>query len=167
MEIRAYEPSDNKNFLEFYENLCNENDKIIASKEEITKKMEKLEKDIDNHHKYKQVFIALDDENIVGFLAIKRMHFEKLRHTAKFTMGVLEDYQEDEGVGSKLVEKALEWAEDNDIKRLEIHVVEDDDNLEDLLDDLDFSKESKRKSTIKIKDDYHDEIVMVRKVGKN
>jgi N-acetylglutamate synthase-like GNAT family acetyltransferase len=162
MEIRVYEPSDKKAFLNFYEQLYNENHNIVATKEEISKKMEKLE----NNHKYEQVLVALDDENIVGFLAIKKMHFEKLRHTAKFTMGVLEDYQEEEGVGSKLVERALEWSENNDIKRLEIHVVENDSNLEDLLSDLDFSKESIRKSTIKIKDDYHDEIVMVKKVGK-
>lgn len=165
MEIRAYEQSDNKKFIEFYETLCNENEMLLASKEEITKKLSKQEKEFENEHKYKQMFIAIEGDDIVGFLAIKRMHFEKLRHTAKFTLGYLEDYEED-GVGSKLVNQAVQWAENNNIERLEIHVIDDDKNLEDLLDDLDFQKEGKLKSTIKIKDDYHDEVVMVKKIGK-
>ncbi len=165
MEIRTYEPSDNKNFMEFYEKLYDENEMLLATKEEIAKKLSKEEKELENKHKYKQMFIAIEGDDIVGFLAIKKRHFEKLRHTAKFILGYLEDYKED-GVGSKLVEYAENWAEENNIKRLEIHVIDDDKNLEDLLDNLDFSKESTRKSTIKIKDDYHDEIVMVKKVGK-
>ncbi len=165
MEIRAYEQSDNKKFIEFYEKLCDENEMLLASKEEITKKLSKQEKEFENEHKYKQMFIAIEGDDIVGFLAIKRMHFEKLRHTAKFALGYLEDYEED-GVGSKLVNQAVQWAENNNIERLEIHVIDDDKNLEDLLDDLDFQKEGKLKSTIKIKDDYHDEVVMVKKIGK-
>lgn len=165
MEIRAYEQSDNKKFIEFYETLCNENEMLLASKEEITKKISKQEKEFENEHKYKQMFIAIEGDDIVGFLAIKRMHFEKLRHTAKFALGYLEYYEED-GVGSKLVNQAVQWAENNNIERLEIHVIDDDKNLEDLLDDLDFQKEGKLKSTIKIKDDYHDEVIMVKKIGK-
>ncbi len=165
MEIRTYQQSDNKNFMEFYEKLCKENEKLLASKEEMSKKLAKQEKEYENEHKYRQMFIAIEENDIVGFLAIKKMHFEKLRHTAKFVLGYLEDYKED-GVGSQLVDYAEEWAEENKIERLEIHVIDDDEDLEDLLDDLEFQKEGTRKSTIKIKDSYHDEVVMVKKVGK-
>ena len=77
-------------------------------------------------------------------------------------LGVLKDYQEKENIASNLVEYAVQWAEENNIKRLEILVLDADDNLEDILDDLDFKKEGTRKQTIKIKDKYHDETIMVK-----
>ena len=80
------------------------------------------------------------------------------------TLGYLKEYQEKENIGAKLVEYAENWAEDNNIKRLEILVLDEDEDLEDLLDDLEFKKEGKRKHTIKIKDKYHDETIMVKEL---
>ena len=162
MEIRAYTPDDNKEFLSFYEELIKENDTQTLTAKEMAELIAKDEKKLENKHKYTHIFIALDEEEIVGYLAIKHIHFERIRHIAKMNLGVLKDYQENENIGSKLVEYAVQWAEENNIKRLEILVLDADDNLEDLLEDLDFKKEGKRKQTIKIKDKYHDETIMVK-----
>jgi len=164
MEIRALEPQDSKNFLAFYQKLANENDYIKITADEMSEKMEKMEEKFEKKHKYKQVFIALDGEEIVGYIALMRLHFARLRHIAKFELGVLEDYQEEENVGENLVKYAQDWAEKNKIKRLEILVLDEDENLKDLLEDLDFDKEGTRKNTILIEDKYHDEIVMVKEI---
>ena len=164
MEIRALEQSDIKSFLEFYQKLANENDYIKITPEEMSSKFEKEEHKIVQKHNYKQIFIAIDDNEIVGYIALKRLHFARLRHIAKFDLGVLEDYQEDENVGAMLVKYAQEWAKENKIKRLEIFVIDEDENLNDLLKDLDFEKEGKRKQTIMIENKYFDEVIMIKEI---
>ena len=164
MEIRALEQSDIKSFLEFYQKLANENDYIKITPEEMSSKFEKEEHKIVQKYNYKQIFIAIDDNEIVGYIALKRLHFARLRHIAKFDLGVLEDYQEDENVGAMLVKYAQEWAKENKIKRLEIFVIDEDENLKDLLKDLDFEKEGKRKQTIMIENKYFDEVIMIKEI---
>ena len=164
MEIRALEQSDIKSFLEFYQKLANENDYIKITPEEMSSKFEKEEHKIVQKHNYKQIFIAIDDNEIVGYIALKRLHFARLRHIAKFDLGVLEDYQEDENVGAMLVKYAQDWAKENKIKRLEVFVIDEDENLKDLLKDLDFEKEGKRKQTIMIENNYFDEVIMIKEI---
>ena len=164
MEIRAYMPEDNKNFLNFYEELIKENDAQMLTGKEMAELIAKDEKKLENKHKYRQIFIAEENGKIIGYLALKHTHFEKIRHIAKFSLGYLKDYQEKENVGSKLVEYAQNWADQNNVRRLEILVMDEDDNLEDLLDDLDFKKEGKRKHSIKIKDKFHDQTIMVKEL---
>ena len=130
----------------------------------MSSKFEKEEHKIVQKHNYKQIFIAIDDNEIVGYIALKRLHFARLRHIAKFDLGVLEDYQEDENVGAMLVKYAQEWAKENKIKRLEIFVIDEDENLKDLLKDLDFEKEGKRKQTIMIENKYFDEVIMIKEI---
>ncbi len=164
MEIRALEQSDIKSFLDFYQKLATENDYIKVTPEEMSSKFEKEEHKIVQKHNYKQIFIAIDDNEIVGYLALKRLHFARLRHVAKFDLGVLEDYQEDENVGAMLVKYAQDWAKENKIKRLEVFVIDEDENLKDLLKDLDFEKEGKRKQTIMIENKYYDEVIMIKEI---
>ena len=165
MEIRAKTTSDDEKFLKFYEKLALENNSQLLTPKEMSEYISKQEKQLENKHKYQQIFIATEGDEIIGFIALKHIHFEKIRHIAKISLGVLKEYQEKENVGAKLVEYLENWAEENNIKRLEILVLDEDDKLEDLLDDLDFHKEGKRKHTIKIKDKYHDEKIMVKEVG--
>ena len=164
MEIRALEPIDSKEFMEFYQKLANENDYIKVTPEEMAEKFQKEEEKLEKKQKIKQIFIALDGDEIVGYLALKRIHFARLRHTAKFELGVLEDYQNEENIAEELVKYAQDWAKENKIKRLEISVLEDDENLKDILDDLDFTEEGTRKGTILIEDKYHNEVIMVKKI---
>lgn len=164
MEIRAITQNDEKNFIEFYEKLSEENDSLLLTPKELKEMMKDDIHKLEHKYKLKQVFIALDEDDIVGYLSIKHIHFEKIRHLAKMTLGYLKEYQEKENVGAKLVEYAENWAEENNIRRLEILVLDEDEDLEDLLDDLEFKKEGKRKHTIKIKDKYHDETIMVKEL---
>jgi hypothetical protein len=108
MEIRALEQSDIKSFLDFYQKLATENDYIKVTPEEMSSKFEKEEHKIVQKHNYKQIFIAIDDNEIVGYLALKRLHFARLRHVAKFDLGVLEDYQEEKYENIAIITKDKE-----------------------------------------------------------
>ena len=62
-------------------------------------------------------FVATVDDEVVGWVHLRSPNFAKLRHTAELTMGVLEAYR-GHGIGSRLMEYGLEWAESNGYEKV-------------------------------------------------
>lgn len=62
-----------------------------------------------NDHESRLFFVATVDDNVVGWTHLQVPEIEKLRHTAKCTIGVLAEYR-DRGIGSHLLHRSLEWA---------------------------------------------------------
>lgn len=166
MEIREMQTSDSKQFAEFYEKLANECEYLPIAPEEVSEKTEKIVKHIEKENKLKKVFIALENDKIVGFIGIKRVHFARLRHVAKLMIGVLDDYKK-QGIGTKLMEYVENWAKENEIKRLELTVVEDNDPAVEFFEEMDFEKEGTREKAIKIKGEYLDEIFMAKAIDED
>lgn len=159
MEIRLIEPSDAKNFETFYEKLLTETDYLMPTSEETSTREGKEEEFIKKYDDYKQVFVAVEDDKIVGYLGIKRSHLAKLKHMAKFTVGVLEEYQR-KGIASKLIEQAEKWAKDKGITRMELTVISENEAGIGLFEENDYEEEGTRKDSVKMKDDTYDEIYM-------
>lgn len=55
-------------------------------------------------------FVGVVEGEIVGWLHIEAPERNKLKHTAQFTLGVIDDYRR-EGIGKRLMTTGLEWAE--------------------------------------------------------
>ncbi len=160
MEIREIQPEDSEKFAEFYEQLAEESEYLPLAPEEMAEKLEKGALEEKNNGR-KKVFLAVEDEKIIGYLAIARSRLERLMHVAKLTMGVLEEYQR-QGVATKLLKYAEKWAEDNDIKRLELTVVENNESAVEFFEEMDYDDEGTRKGSVKHEDDYIDEIYMAK-----
>ncbi|MDY7081035.1 MAG: GNAT family N-acetyltransferase, partial [Halobacteria archaeon] len=62
-----------------------------------------------NELESRMFFVALVENEVVGWVHINAPETEKLCHTAELTMGVIEDYR-DHGIGAHLFERATEWA---------------------------------------------------------
>lgn len=163
MEIRKIEPSDTKQFVDFYNKLAEETDYLMFTADEVSDKADQEEKFIKKYNDYKQVFIAVDGDEIVGYLGIKRSHLEKLMHRAKFTVGVLEDHQR-QGIATKLIEFAEDWAKEQDVKRLELTVITENEPAIALFEKTGFEKEGTRKDAVNINDDYYDEYFMAKEI---
>jgi RimJ/RimL family protein N-acetyltransferase len=161
MEIREMQTTDSKQFVEFYEKLANECEYLPIAPEEVDEKTEKILKHIEKENKLKRVFIAVENDKIVGFIGIKRIHFARLRHVAKLIIGVLDDYKR-QGIGTKLMEFVEKWAKENEIRKLELTVVEDNDPAVEFFEEMDFEKEGTREKAVKIKGEYLDEIFMAK-----
>ncbi len=160
MEIREIHQEDLEKFEEFYTQLAEESDYLPLAPEEMAEKLEKGAMEEKNKAR-KKVFLAVEDEKIIGYLAITRSRLERLTHVAKLTLGVLEEYQR-QGVATKLLEHAENWAEENDIKRLELTVVEDNEPAVGFFEEMDYDDEGTRKGSVKHEDDYIDEIYMAK-----
>ena len=62
-----------------------------------------------NQIRSRMFFVATVGEDVVGWVHLKHRELKKLDHTVEFTLGVLEQYQQ-EGIGSRLLERGVEWA---------------------------------------------------------
>lgn len=163
MEIRLIEPSDTKKFVEFYEELAKETDYLMFTPEETSKAEDKEEDFIKKYNDYKQVFVAVDDDKIVGYLGLKRSHLSKLKHVAKFTVGVLNDHQK-QGIATKLIEFAEKWAKEEGIHRLEITVITENKPAIALFEKTGFEREGTRKGAVNMDDDFYDEFFMAKEI---
>ena len=117
MEIRKIRPADAEKFVEFYEKLVKESDYLMFTPKETAEKAKQEQKYIEDYDDYKQVFVATEGERIVGYLGISRSHLSKLKHTARFTVGVLRDSQR-QGIADKLIAFAENWAREKGVGRL-------------------------------------------------
>lgn len=163
MDIRLIKPSDAKKFADFYEKLSQETDYLMFTPEETAEKAEQEEEFIKKYDDYKQVFIAVEDDEIIGYLGISRSHLSKIKHTAKFTVGVLDDYKQ-QGVATKLIEFAEKWAKERGVKRLEMTVITEDEPALSLFEKSGFEEEGTRKNSVNINDKYYDEVFMAKAI---
>jgi GNAT superfamily N-acetyltransferase len=62
-------------------------------------------------------FVATVGDEVVGWVHLRSPKFEKLRHTAELTIGVLDEYR-GHGIGSHLMEHGLEWAKSNGFEKV-------------------------------------------------
>lgn len=161
MEIRPIQATDTKDFVAFYKKLTSESNYLTFSPDETEKKAAKEEDFIKKYDDYKQVFIALEDDKIVGYIGIGRSHLFRLNHVAKFTVGVLEDYKR-RGIATQLIKFAEKWAKEKGVKRLELSVITKNKEAVALFQKTGFKEEGMRKKSMKIDEKYFDEFLMAK-----
>jgi ribosomal protein S18 acetylase RimI-like enzyme len=62
-------------------------------------------------------FVALDGSEVVGWVNLDRPSGEKLRHVVALTMGLLDEYR-GLGIGSALLERAVDWAAEHGFRKV-------------------------------------------------
>jgi ribosomal protein S18 acetylase RimI-like enzyme len=62
-------------------------------------------------------FVATVDDEVVGWVHLRVPELDKLRHTAELTVGLLEAYRGHD-IGTHLVERALDWAREQGLRRV-------------------------------------------------
>ena len=68
------------------------------------------------------VYVAEQDDQLVGYAFITTEDFERKRHEAVITIGVRQLYQK-HGIGMALVNATEAWSINHDIRRIEASVV--------------------------------------------
>jgi L-amino acid N-acyltransferase YncA len=106
-------------------------------------------------------FVATVSEEVVGWCHVEAPELEKLRHTAKLTIGILEEYQ-GEGLGSHLLQRGLSWARANGYEKVYQSVPATNERAISFLTDYGWEKEARRTNHYKLDDEYVDEVMLAR-----
>ncbi len=104
-------------------------------------------------------FVATVNNEVVGWVHLKHPEIEKLNHTAELTVGVLEEYR-DNGIGSHLLERGLEWAASQGFERIYQSVPSSNETAIAFLESRGWETEAVRANHYKLGEEYVDEVMM-------
>ncbi|MFC5280165.1 GNAT family N-acetyltransferase [Halorubrum rubrum] len=104
-------------------------------------------------------FVATVNGDVVGWVNISHPELEKLSHTAELTVGVLSEYRR-HGIGSRLLERGLEWAVEEGYERIYNSVPSTNEEAIAFLETHGWEEEATREDHYRIDGEYVDEVMM-------
>lgn len=107
------------------------------------------------------LLVAVDKENIVGFLSAQRGKARKIKHIAYIVVGIREDFR-GQGIGKKLFSELDLWARENKILRLELTVMCPNNIAKNLYEKNGFEIEGIKRKSIFMDGQYIDEYYMAK-----
>ena len=132
-----------------------------GEREKTTDAME-LRKKIDNAISMGDfLLIAEERDNIVGYIWAERGRFNRILHTAYIVVGIRGAYRY-QGIGTTFFKKLDEWARKNNIVRLELTVECANTAAKHLYEKNGFVVEGRRMKSMKIGDEFVDELYMAK-----
>jgi RimJ/RimL family protein N-acetyltransferase len=105
------------------------------------------------------VFVADDDGVVVGRLSVARDQHPACRHVADLGLMVAASHRR-RGIGTALLEAAVDWARDSGVRKLELHVFPYNTGAIKLYERFGFTQEGYRHAHYKRGDEYVDAILM-------
>ncbi|WP_336327004.1 GNAT family N-acetyltransferase [Halovenus sp. HT40] len=104
-------------------------------------------------------FIAAHDGDVIGWIHLDLPQSDKLQSTAQLTVGVRGDYRQ-QGVGSQLLGRGLDWAEANGYQKVYNSVPMTNDEALSFLESHGWETEGIRRDHYTIEDELIDEVMM-------
>jgi L-phenylalanine/L-methionine N-acetyltransferase len=105
------------------------------------------------------VFVVEDDGRIVARLSLSRDPHQASRHVADLGLMVAAAYRR-RGIGTALLEEAVRWAHESEIRKLELHVFPWNEPALGLYESFGFEREGLRRMHYARDGDYVDAILM-------
>ena len=112
------------------------------------------------------VFVAEDDGAIVGRLSIARDQHPASRHVADLGLMVAASHRR-RGIGTALLEAAVEWARRSGVTKLELHVFPWNTAAIALYEKFGFVREGYRKEHYRRGDEYVDAVLMAYRINRD
>jgi RimJ/RimL family protein N-acetyltransferase len=105
------------------------------------------------------VFVAEDEGRIVGRLSIARDQHPASHHVADLGLMVAMSHRR-RGIGTRLLEVALDWARHSEVRKLELHVFPHNEAAIKLYENFGFVQEGYRRGHYRRGSEYVDAILM-------
>ncbi|MDD1503143.1 GNAT family N-acetyltransferase [Lysinibacillus sphaericus] len=169
IKIRVASQEDAEALLEIQKEVLAEETYLITTIDEfqrtVDEQREWIQAKITNERE--TIFIAQYQGKIVGWLVFQSPQRKRLAHTGTFGMMVLNKYR-GLGIGKRLIEKLLEWAEHNPyIEKISLGVFSTNERAIALYKKMGFVEEGRKINEIKLQDnEYIDDILMYKIVVK-
>jgi len=104
-------------------------------------------------------FIALKEDDVIGWCDISPLRGDGFTHCGRLGMGVLKDYRR-QGIGTKLMERTIIEAKERGIERIELEVYASNTPAINLYEKRGFNHEGVKRRARKLDGVYDDIIVM-------
>ncbi|QLD87955.1 GNAT family N-acetyltransferase [Natronomonas salina] len=117
-----------------------------------------------NELQSRMFFVATVHGDVVGWVHLNAPELEKLAHTAELTVGVIDEYR-GHGIGTKLLDRGVDWALDNGYEKLYNSVPSSNQDAIDFLENRGWDTEAVREDHYKIDDEYADEVMLAKVLG--
>jgi L-phenylalanine/L-methionine N-acetyltransferase len=157
-EIRPASPGDTRSFLDLY--------RVVVAESRFVR-TERVHRSTGFYRERfarpwtddEAQILAVDGKRVVGHLGISREEHPTTRHVASLGMMVHPEWR-GRGVGSALMEKALDWAREHAVEKVALSVYPDNDAARALYRKFGFVEEGRLTGHSKKAIGYRDEIVM-------
>jgi len=122
--IKEIDMVDAPLFIELCKVLDEDSSFMLLEPGERNTSLEEQQRFIENAQRNgdKNIFLAVSEGRLVGFLYINQGEFMRNKHSASLVVGVLSDFQRN-GIGGALIDEAECWARRNSVSRLELKVM--------------------------------------------
>ena len=110
-------------------------------------------------------FVGTVGDEVVGWAHVETPEIAKLAHTAELTLGVMEGYRR-HGMGSHLLQRALEWAASNDLEKVYSSLPSTNDVGVDFLHSLGWETEAVREGHYRVDGEFVDEVMLAKRLGE-
>ncbi len=117
-----------------------------------------------NEVESRMFFVATVDDEVVGWVHLELPETDKLKHTAKLTVGVLEEYR-GHGIGDRLLTKGSSWASDRGFEKLYNSIPATNPAAIEFLESHGWEREATRRNHYRIDGEYVDEVMMAAPIG--
>jgi len=101
------------------------------------------------------------DNTLVGYISAQREVLIRSKHCAYIVIGILKNYH-NQKIGSTLFELLIDWAKTNNIKRLELNVLCENEKAVHLYKKYGFEIEGIRRNSTLLDGEYKDEYYMAK-----
>ncbi|MGE1025692.1 GNAT family N-acetyltransferase [Bacillus sp. GMs2/2] len=157
--IREIEIEDAASFLQLSKQLDEETKFMLYEPGERKITAEQQEKMIHRfmENEYATIFVAVEDERIVGFILVNGNNIQRKRHVASIVIGILQEYN-----GRGLFKEVEKWAKLHDVWRLELTVMAHNTRAQALYKKSGFEKEGVKKAALIIDGKGIDEYEMAK-----
>ena len=160
MNIRRCEINDADNMLKMLLELDKETEYMLFEADERPNDINRVRAMINQSiNGDNLLLIAIEDDNIIGFLSAQREILRKIKHIAYIVVGIREKFR-GKGIGKKLFCELDLWAKENNISRLELTVMCPNTIAKQLYEKSGFEVEGIKRNAIFMNDKYIDEYYM-------
>lgn len=163
MHIRPIRESDGEKFLRLGKLLDQETQFMMLEPGERTLSIEEQAQRIRSvlSHDNEMIFVAENEDRLVGFLGAYGGGFHRNRHSAHIVIGILQDHV-GQGIGRQLFEALEQWASRQQLHRLELTVMCHNERAIRLYRKMGFQTEGVKRDSLWINGKYVDEYYMAR-----
>lgn len=162
MEYRKLSVDEAEQFWDLMNQLDYETKYMLYEPGERVKNLPRIETLIRDSLEGKDfLLVAETDNKLIGYLSAQKGRLSRIAHSAYIVVGILTDYR-GKGIGTEFFKRLNVWAEENEVVRLELTVICENEAAKQLYTNSGFKIEGMKQKSVCVDGKYLDEYYMAR-----